>query len=124
MTENEIGFYRRPTHDVFVHSWEGFSTVELTNVLHSVILPISNLVVLRWYKNPDKPNILEIVREMNISNVLCVSSELWFASTEMWPNYGRLVANEGVVLMAVLECHLPDDPEQYEEGRYLSIEAI
>lgn len=122
MTEGEIGFYRRPTHDVFIHSWEGFSTVERTNVLHKMVLPSPNLVVLRWYENPDKPSILEIVREVNISDVLCMYSKTWFASTEMSPDYGKLVANEGAVLVAVLECHLPDDPEE-DEGRYLSIEV-
>jgi hypothetical protein len=122
MTKDEIGFYRRPHHDVFIHSWEGFSTVERTNVLPPITLPRSNLVVLRWYKNPDKPNIQEIVREMNISDVLCMSSKVWFAYTEMSSDYSRLIANEGVVLAAILECHLPDNLD-WDEGRYLRIVA-
>jgi len=124
-----IGYYHRISgYDVFTQSWKGFSTVERTNVQFrgnpnwkDNLLPNSDLVLLRWYKNPDKPSIHEITKEMVISEVFDISSKGPFSFTEIMTNYSRLIIKKGTTLTAVLESHLPDDPDYDKDLRYLRI---
>jgi len=123
-----VTYYQRPKYDVLRQSWKGFSTVERTNVQFpgnpnwkQTLLPNADLVILRWYKNPDYPKLQEIIREMIIGEVFDISSNGPFSFTEISSNYSRLIAKKGTTLTAILESHLPDDPDYDKDLRYLRI---
>jgi len=122
MNKKGIGYYHKISgYDVFTQSWKGFSTVERTNILHPMVFPEPDLVVLRWYKDPEKPKRNEITREVNIAEVDYIETEAYFSRITLSPQYSQLISEKKDTLTAVLETHLPDYPDYDEDMRYLRI---